>query len=361
VIIVLFLVATRQVRSVVKEAKLLSGFLVFLIIAVPWYLLVYLQNGWSFIQNFILFHHFHRFTEHIAGHSGNFTFYIWIILFGFFPWSSFLYSGIKSAIPWHWSQWKTLSKQEQFPLFCILWISIVFIFFTIAQTKLPNYIAPLFPPMAFLVASWWHTQLNSKSEIKNLKFPGIALLLLGSILATALIISPIIVKIIAENEKLAGMESFQLGFVPYLLGIQIFLGTIIVTILLWKRKYPASFVLLVVMMLLFWFFAVSELVPIVYEYQQGPLYRYATVWKEELQPNDIIIEFGHNSPSVIFYSHHPILRIGTNQLDRLNEIFQSSNRVYLISNKLKMLNQLEQIPKFQLIKIEGQYLFGKNF
>ncbi|MCX7920081.1 MAG: phospholipid carrier-dependent glycosyltransferase [bacterium] len=387
-IILIFLILTRQVKTTLQEAKVLAGFGMFLIIALPWYILVYLQNGWAFIQKFIIFHHLYRFTEPIGGHSGNVFYYIPIILFGFFPWSSFLYSGVTASIPWRWKQWSTLPKREQFPILCIIWIAVVFLFFTVAQTKLPNYVAPLFPPMSFLVASWWYKKLDSKfqtanspkrhldSEVLsadsspnaceketelNSTVAAITLLLLGSILGITFIISPIIIKNIAASGKLAGMESFKLGFIPYLLGILFLLGTSSAANLLWKKKYAASFIVLIILMLLFWFFALTELVPIVYEYQQGPIYRFATGIKNELQPTDIIVEFGHNNPSVIFYSQHRILRLGTNQFDRLTELFQSSNRVYLISNKLKLRDQFQQLPKFQLIAIEGQYLFAKNF
>lgn len=364
-IILIFLLATRRLWSTVKEAKLLPGIILFLMITLPWYILVVRENGWIFIQQFFLFHHLHRFTGEISGHSGNIFYYLLVILIGFFPWSSFLVSGIKTAIPWNWRKWKDMSRQDQFPLFCLIWIIIIFIFFTIAKTKLPNYIAPLFPPITFLVAAWWQQLLNPKIENQpsksHIRPQTIFLLVLGLIISGAFLALPMVLKQVVESGKLVGVDSIKLGFVPYLVAIPILIGIISASISFYRKKHAVGIIILICMMLVFWQFTVTELVPIVYEYQQGPLYRYATALRDEWPSEDIvIIEYGFNYPSVIFYSHRPILRLGTNEFDRIKELFQSPKKVYLLANP-KRLEQLQQLPKFNLIIIERQYLFSNNF
>ncbi|MFB3897562.1 MAG: phosphatase PAP2 family protein [bacterium] len=364
-IVLLFLLATGQFRRVIKDMKFIPGILVFLLITLPWYILVIRENGWIFIQQFFLFHHLHRFTGEISGHSGNIFYYVLVILIGFFPWSSFLVSGIKTIIPWNWRTWRNLSRQDQFPLFGLIWIIIIFIFFTAAKTKLPNYIAPLFPPITFLVAAWWQQLINQKSETRSQKseimLPTILLLSLGLIIAGAFFILPLVLKPVAASGKLVGVDSIKLGFVPYLVAIPILIGIISASISFYRKRYAVGITILICMMLVFWQITVTYLVPIVYEYQQGPLYRYATALRYEWPSEDIvIIEYGFNYPSVIFYSRRPILRLGENDFDRIKELFQSEKKVYLLANP-KRLNQLQQLPKFNLIIIEGQYLFSNNF
>jgi 4-amino-4-deoxy-L-arabinose transferase-like glycosyltransferase len=72
------------------------------------------------------------------------------------PWYFIPYL-IGGALPWSLValfSWKRLKNREL--LFLMLWLAIPFVFFSISQSKRPQYILPLMPALALLVARIWN-------------------------------------------------------------------------------------------------------------------------------------------------------------------------------------------------------------
>src|SRR5438309_1213672 len=76
---------------------------------------------------------------------------------GFFPWSGFLPAALVQAL-----RERDEDPQRAVQLLCALWVLGVFIFFTLSSTRLPHYIAPLFPAAALLVAASWDRSLSAQ-------------------------------------------------------------------------------------------------------------------------------------------------------------------------------------------------------
>ena len=131
-----------------REMEIGWGILLFLGVAAPWYILISLRNqdygGYFFIQNNVM-----RFLSVKARHHQPFYYYFLALLGGFFPWSSFLPLSLFQAFQGE------LKKMKEGPLFLILWFLVIFIFFTLASSKLSTYILPLYPAAALLVGSLW--------------------------------------------------------------------------------------------------------------------------------------------------------------------------------------------------------------
>ena len=66
---------------------------------------------------------------------------------GAFPWTAFLLA----AIPYH-----VRRRREDGSLLVLLWIAVTIGFYSLAGTKLPNYVLPAFPFAALAVAVMWH-------------------------------------------------------------------------------------------------------------------------------------------------------------------------------------------------------------
>jgi 4-amino-4-deoxy-L-arabinose transferase-like glycosyltransferase len=108
-------------------------------VAAPWYALCGYVNGWPFIQEFFINQNFARFTSTIHGHERPIYFYFPALLLLTFPWTFVLISAIR----------RRFGKAEQF----LAWWAIVpFVFFSLSGSKLPGYILPMVPPIAFLCA-----------------------------------------------------------------------------------------------------------------------------------------------------------------------------------------------------------------
>ena len=139
-VILAFVVATRQWRTL---RELLSPLAVgtFLIVAVPWYAAILMDQGRHFIDVFVLNHNVQRFTSTIHHHPGPFWYYVPILLAGLFPWSGLSVPALFGLHP----------RESRHDLFVLLWLGLPFVFFSLAGSKLPGYILPCVPPLAILM------------------------------------------------------------------------------------------------------------------------------------------------------------------------------------------------------------------
>ncbi len=141
----------REFRDGLRRLVPWEGPLLFLALALPWYLLVLSANGWAFIEGFILKHHVTRFTGVVSSHAGPLWYYLPVLLVGFFPWSGYLPAT-------GWRAWQILRRRkpegcgDRLIIACTCWAVGVFILFSLAGTKLPSYLYPAFPALSLLVA-----------------------------------------------------------------------------------------------------------------------------------------------------------------------------------------------------------------
>src|SRR5881409_508644 len=151
-----YLLLTGRWREVARECRLLPGTAVFLLIAAPWYATMFLLHGAGYAES-ARGDTLARFSSVIGGHGGTILFYIPILFLGFFPWSGFLPAALVQAL-----RERDEDPQRAVQFLCALWVLGVFIFFTLSSTRLPHYIAPLFPAAALLVAASWDRCLSAQ-------------------------------------------------------------------------------------------------------------------------------------------------------------------------------------------------------
>jgi 4-amino-4-deoxy-L-arabinose transferase-like glycosyltransferase len=133
----------------IRKMKLISGSLIFLAIAAPWFIMVSLRNG-EFAHFFFVQEHFQRFTTKMHGRYQPMWFFLPILAFGIAPWLLPFFASLKEFF----KREKFLQREEkQFnpQLFFALWAIVVFVFFSISGSKLPSYILPMFPALALLI------------------------------------------------------------------------------------------------------------------------------------------------------------------------------------------------------------------
>jgi 4-amino-4-deoxy-L-arabinose transferase-like glycosyltransferase len=130
------------------------------LISLPWYILVAVETKREFLTEFLLIHNLERALAPMEDHSGPAWYYLAVLVIGLVPWSAFLGSSL-------WYGASAAFRQENTPpalaaesdaiaiiygyrfLWC--WIAVYLLAFTLAATKLPNYILPIFPPFALLI------------------------------------------------------------------------------------------------------------------------------------------------------------------------------------------------------------------
>lgn len=93
-----------------------------------------------------------RFATVQARRTGGILYYVPVYLAGFFPWSLFLLFAGWNRV----RRWKQLRQETLKPiLFLLAWAGLIFIFFTISQSKLPGYFLPATVPLSILMAQVW--------------------------------------------------------------------------------------------------------------------------------------------------------------------------------------------------------------
>ncbi len=135
-------------KSFWKPFKLLHpelGIPIVLAICVPWFYLANKQYP-GFAMYFLLDENVLRFLTNKYHRPGPIVYFIPVLFLGFFPWSYAIYGMLKVA----YKKIKNKKMDDLF-LYCFLWFSTIFVFFSISHSKLPHYILPAFPAVAVLI------------------------------------------------------------------------------------------------------------------------------------------------------------------------------------------------------------------
>ena len=145
-LILLAFIVARWDWGLLGAIRLHIGIPIFLLLAGPWFVLVNRASGGRWLADFIYVHHLQRYTAG-AGHQQPFYYYMTTLPRDFLPWTALL---IPAAIQRCFRQWWQRPQTQ----FCVLWFAVVFVFFSLSDTKRDLYLLPLFPPLAFLVAHY---------------------------------------------------------------------------------------------------------------------------------------------------------------------------------------------------------------
>lgn len=129
-----------------------------LLVAGPWYAAVGIQTDGEWLRGFFIEHNVERALEAKENHYGFIGFYPVMLVAGFFPWSIF-------AVPVLIETTRRLTGKDPWQpgyLLAVCWIGVYVCLFSVARTKLLNYILPCFPAAALLVGAFVDRWLAGK-------------------------------------------------------------------------------------------------------------------------------------------------------------------------------------------------------
>ena len=133
----------KNFKKFLKDLFNIKGIIIFLIIALPWYILEYKAQGMKFINGFFLKHNLKRFDTSFEHHKGSLFYYIPVVLIGLLPWTSLFLKYLLKL--------KEMIKDD-FILFGSIWFFFVFLFFSLSGTKLPHYVIYGYTPLFIFMA-----------------------------------------------------------------------------------------------------------------------------------------------------------------------------------------------------------------
>ncbi len=150
-VIGVFLASRRDILFV-RNLHLITGGLLFFIVAGSWYALALWQGGEEFFEKQIMKENVFRFVSSGsagAGHVHPFYYFIPNLFLGMAPWSFFfpplLYFLYQCRQRW----------AEKNLTYLIVWIVTIFLFYSASSSKRTVYILPIYPAIALLLGAWW--------------------------------------------------------------------------------------------------------------------------------------------------------------------------------------------------------------
>ncbi len=107
---------------------------------------------WAFLWQ----HNLGRFVgAPLAGHRQPFWYYFWVLPLTFLPWTLLLPGALRRALT-------RARRGREVEAFLLLWIAVMFLFFTASRAKLATYLLPVFPPLAILVSAYTVSVLRAR-------------------------------------------------------------------------------------------------------------------------------------------------------------------------------------------------------
>ena len=144
---VFFVMVFTRSFSVLGRMQWGWGMALFMAIAAPWFIVVSHANA-EFAHFFFVHEHFERFLTHEHRRVQPAWFFVPILLAGFLPW-------IVALLGAAWLAWRDRALPAgRFALVALAWSAFIFAFFSASGSKLPTYILPLFPALAFVLGRY---------------------------------------------------------------------------------------------------------------------------------------------------------------------------------------------------------------
>ena len=278
--LLLWCASQKDFRRFVAWAFAPRPLLLFLAVALPWFVVETWQEGPGFVAGFLLKHNLSRFDTPMEGHRGQPFYYVPVVLISLLPHTGLLLVAL-TRLKAIWND----------PLlrFGLLWFLLVFVLFSFSGTKLPHYVYYGYGGLVLILAAM------VEEKLARWLLPLTGVLMFGLLLALPNLLSHAVAKLKPDDLLLlVNLPSFfGLG---YWLGCGVALLISLFGLLL--RPLPTRFALYangllggVGMALL--------LIPIVGEVQQAPIKRAGLL--AHTLPGPLVL-YGVNTPSFQTYA-----------------------------------------------------------
>jgi len=201
IVIALFAAFEGNPKILIRSLSL-SGVVLFVAVAMPWYALVQLRNR-QFFRVFVLEHNFARFGTNLFHHPQPIWYYVPVSLLAWIPFSVF----VVLALVWGLREFRGGNPERALERFLIIWMCVVVLFFSLSKSKLPGYILPAIPPGILLVGSYLAERPYERA--------GAALVILQGLITTVLVFGALLSPYWLREHRFPGNG---IALVPLLLA-----------------------------------------------------------------------------------------------------------------------------------------------
>ena len=344
----LFFIAllSKKVKDALQPINVIPGLLIFLLITLPWHILMFKLHNPLFWNEYIIKHHLSRFLGSEAiDRSQPFYFYLTTLLWGFFPWI------ISCACIWAKMLFKQIQTRalpilkedacSRFLTYNTIIVIFTLFFFSSSETKLITYILPLFPALSFLGGYIWWNYIEKQTNAKTINTTNYVI---GTTLIIIAILGILASTFIPES-LLLDLGSLRIFSILTAFGCGL-------ALILFTRKkiYIGSFSSLVAFMLLFSAIGTEKIYQLDYKFGQYDLMEFAEIAEKE-NVSLTTFKFG-TKYCLIYYGKMPVTYGPQEGITNIRSALEKKDNFVIIKNK--HLNELKY-KNFDIIKTGRKY------
>lgn len=323
----------------VRRMMLPTGVLIVAVVVLPWYVLVYQQHGWVYIESFVVGENLVRYTQTVGAQSRGPFFYLPVMLGFVFPWSLFLPFALWAAARRTlvgrrlgtdepgWSvqrdrEGDTEAGSQRTVRVLVLWVVAFVLFFSLSSTKQDLYILPIVPAAAALIGGLLARGLDSAFPETDRRLEwitlatGLALLLVGAAFVGLLVVA----------------ATPPLGGLPTASAVIVFAGLAATGLAVKKRLFAAIATLSVSFAVVSWCFVLVTL-PDFERYK--PVRPLVDMIESRASTDAVIGYYKFALPSMVFYLQRPVLELF--DPGQVSEAFASNTDVYFLMTEADYL------------------------
>jgi 4-amino-4-deoxy-L-arabinose transferase-like glycosyltransferase len=334
---------SKKLKEIFKPIYILPGMLFFLLIILPWHIIMFKMYNPLFWNEYIIKHHLARFLgSKIIDREQPFYFYFLTILWGFFPWIvSCLCVWIKKLIEHIKTKqfslnYDNLTNPQRFMLYNVIVTLVILLFFSSSGTKLITYILPIYASLACIAAYIWEGYIKNGENAALINKTVYVISGLFFLVTIGGILTPLYLPL-QLNSDISNIKIFCI-----LSSFAVALASLLFAK---KKIYIGVFVSYVIFMAIFSAHATERFFEIDYKFGQNDLMEFAEYAKEH-QISLTTFNFGHKY-SLMYYGDEPVEFHPDVELKDLPKDLKEKNNLVII--RIKDMNKLKK-KNFDIIK-----------
>jgi 4-amino-4-deoxy-L-arabinose transferase-like glycosyltransferase len=259
-------------------------------IGLTWYVLEWWRHGFGFIYTVVGYYLFNRFFGVVEAQSGPWWYYLPVFGIGAFPWTAFLVVIIPYLAAYR--------RKHEGSLFVLVWCGVTVGFYTVAGTKLPNYVLPVYPIAALGIGWLWEHALAGAPRARA--YVRVAFL------ATALALAVGVWEVVtfARMQYAEQFASLQRHLVT--LGVALIILFAVAVIFYVLRQPAAAFAGIAAVTVGMAAVLIGQTLPLVEAHR--PIKQVSSIVLSELRPGEPLVAMGISSQqTLLYYTNHRLM------------------------------------------------------
>lgn len=355
-------IMAKKFKEVFKPIYILPGIILFLLIVLPWHIIMFKKYDPLFYNEYIIKHHLHRFlntANNEIGRKQPFYYYFLVVLWGFIPWIFSMIAVFIDKIK-NWKKLNYVSKVAHFNFnsfdnlhkaLALCWVTVfwIMLFFSSSSTKLATYILPIYYPLAIVTGLMWMDYVDRKKHEKPINLSVQIFGWICVIAGIAAMFTPLFLPA-QLNSDIAEIRWFSL-ICLIVLGV----GTLL---FVKYKKYIGVFVFYVLFMTVISAFATEEFYEVDYKFGQEDLVTFAKYAKDY---DYKISSFGLDRKYSLLYYNDEKVDYNSKEdfsVDNVKNELKKDRFVVIIKNK--QLPEIEGKVDYEILKSGRRYTMIKG-